>query len=154
MIIPALIPGLSFSFLFPVAFLLFFSSTTPESPFKRWLKKCQNKSIISQLCDVDRLLKLLSSECENPWGDYYSNKHSWTFFINPWKPPISCKFMENTYWDLLYRVSQKTHHKEMRNFLTLKMLPLTLSLIKLEKCHLLAPLVKKHPFYIGNCSNH
>ena len=40
----------------------------------------------------------------------------------------------------------------MRDFLTLKMLPLALSLIKPEKRHLLAPLAKNHPFYMGNCS--
>ena len=43
---------------------------------------------------------------------------------------------------------KKTHHKEMRDFLTLKMLPLALSLIKPEKRHLLAPLVKNHLFYM------
>ena len=41
---------------------------------------------------------------------------------------------------------KKTHHKEMRDFLTLKMLPLALSLIKPERRHLLAPLVKNHQF--------
>ena len=43
---------------------------------------------------------------------------------------------------------KKTPHKEMFDFLTLKMLPVALVLIKPEKCHLLAPLVKK------NCSDH
>ena len=47
---------------------------------------------------------------------------------------------------LLQGVSKKTHHKEMRDFLTLKMLPLALSLIKPEKRHLLAPLVKTTHF--------
>ena len=40
----------------------------------------------------------------------------------------------------------------MADFLTLKMLPLALALIKPKKCHHFAPLVKNHPFYMGNCS--
>ena len=32
-----------------------------------------------------------------------------------------------------------------------KMIPVALALIKPEKRHLLAPLVKNHPFYIENC---
>ena len=48
---------------------------------------------------------------------------------------------------------KKMQHKEMLDFLTLKMLPVALALIKPEKRHLFAPLVKNHPFYIGNCSN-
>ena len=42
----------------------------------------------------------------------------------------------------------KTHNREMKDFLTLKMLPLALLLIKPEKRHLLAPLVKNHLFYM------
>lgn len=53
----------------------------------------------------------------------------------------------------LYSGFKKTHLKEMTDFLTLKMLPVALALIKPKKRHLLAPLVQNHPFYIGNCSN-
>ena len=43
----------------------------------------------------------------------------------------------------IYRVSQKkTPLKEMCDFLTLKMLPLALALIKTKNCHLFDPLVK------------
>ena len=43
---------------------------------------------------------------------------------------------------------KKTPVKEMADILTLKMLPVTLALIKPEKRHLLAPLVKTHLFYM------
>ena len=41
---------------------------------------------------------------------------------------------------------KKAPHKEMCDFLTLKMLPLALALMKPKKCQLLAPLVKNPPF--------
>ena len=41
---------------------------------------------------------------------------------------------------------KKTLLKEMCDFLTLKMLPLALALIKTKNRHLFAPLVKKCPF--------
>jgi len=47
-------------------------------------------------------------------------------------------------------VFKKTLLKEMVVFLTLKMLPVALALIKPKKCHLLAPFVKNHLFYMGN----
>ena len=43
---------------------------------------------------------------------------------------------------------KKMPHKDMFDFLTLKMLPVALALIKPEKRHLLAPLVKNHLFYM------
>ena len=48
-----------------------------------------------------------------------------------------------------YSVSQKkTLLKEMCDFLTLKMLPLALALIKTKNCHLFDPLVRKCSFYM------
>ena len=43
---------------------------------------------------------------------------------------------------------KKTHLKEMCDFLTLKMLPLTLALIKTKNRHLFDPLVRKCSFYM------
>ena len=63
------------------------------------------------------------------------------------KKPEEILYFHNT------RCFKKTHLKEMTDFLTLKMSPVALALIKPKKRHLLAPLVKNHPFYIGNCSN-
>ena len=53
-----------------------------------------------------------------------------------------------------YSVSKKTHLKEMCDFLTLKMLPLALALIKTKNCHLFDPLVKNCPFQWEILSRH
>ena len=45
-------------------------------------------------------------------------------------------------------MSKKTHLKEMCDFLTLKMLPLALALIKTNNRHLFYPLVRKCSFYM------
>ena len=50
----------------------------------------------------------------------------------------------------LYSVSKKTPLKEMCDFLTLKMLPLALALIKTKNRHLFDPLVKNWPFSMEN----
>ena len=47
-------------------------------------------------------------------------------------------------------VSKKTPLKEMCDFLTLKMLPLALALIKTKNHHLFDPLVKNWPFSMEN----
>ena len=51
----------------------------------------------------------------------------------------------------IYRVSKKTHLKEMCDFLTLKMLILALALIKTKNRHLFDPLIKKSPFSMEKC---
>ena len=47
---------------------------------------------------------------------------------------------------------KKTHLKEMCDFLTLKMLPLALALIKTKNRHLFDPMVRNPSFSRGNCS--
>ena len=47
---------------------------------------------------------------------------------------------------LIYSVSQKMFIKEMCHFLTQKMLPIALALIKTQNFYLFDPLVKNHPF--------
>ena len=89
---------------------------------------------------------------------YILGKHNLTFTTNIIYQLLGLLLFSYTF-DILnikyiYRVSEKTHHKAMFDFLTLKMLPVALVLIKPKKDHLLAPLVKNHPFYKGNCSNY
>jgi len=55
-------------------------------------------------------------------------------------------FHQHHLFGFVQGVSKQMHLKEMSDFLTLKMLPVALVLIKPEKCYRFAPLVKKTHF--------
>ena len=67
------------------------------------------------------------------------------FFL---RHPVGHSYVDKTEYDQYDQVTPKMSCKEMADFLTLKMLPVALALIKPEKRHLLAPLVKNHLFYM------
>ena len=106
------------------------------------------------------LLTILSSSCnELIFNMEWKRIHFWIKVWNSTCWQIALKYLDQGSLKKLFKsniqgVSKKMFLKEIAEFLTLKMLPVALVLIKPEKRHILAPLVKNHPFYMGNCSNH